>query len=132
MGIQKLKYNMQVDTHKQKKHTDKRNTREEELYDRNQAHRLDQKKRRMVTTSIVSIATMITMAIIILSRFNAIYAVQGEISNFKGEIRTFSESNEDLNIKISESVSLEKLEKIAREKLNMVYPSREDAINIVP
>ena len=74
----------------------------------------------------------VATSIFILSRYNAIYTIQTDITNLNNQIKVMSEKNEDFNIKISESGSLEKIEKIAFDKLDMVYPNRNDSMNIVP
>lgn len=134
MGIEKFKHsNMQTNSQPKRSISEESKRRQEwQKEERRIKGDRDKESRFLVTKSIAAMGVMIMMAVVILVRFNSIYAAQAQISTLNTDVKNLSESNEDLSIKISESVSLEKLEKIAKEKLGMVYPSKDDAINIVP
>lgn len=134
MGIEKFKHsNMQTNSQPKRSISEESKRRQEwQKEERRIKGDRDKESRFLVTKSIAAMGVMIMMAVVILVRFNSIYAAQAQISTLNTDVKNLSESNEDLSIKISESVSLEKLEKIAKEKLGMVYPSKDDTINIVP
>lgn len=133
MGIEKLNYeNMQVNMQPRKKISEQKNKRiNDEIYERNRIRKINRQNKNFMKRTVFFVSMIFVLAVLTLVRFNSIYSTQGQISNLKNEIKTVAESNEALNIQISEGVSLEKLEKIASERLDMIYPNRNDAINIV-
>ena len=133
MGIENLKYDIEKSTLEPKrKKSQYERKRLEQKYLIRQKERAKRARVRRVKRDLTYTVCAIALGFLIVWRFSGIYELQSDIETIKGEIRLLSESNEDLNIKISEGISLEKIEKVALEKLDMVYPSREDVVNIVP
>ncbi|MGL4990709.1 MAG: hypothetical protein ACRC57_06030 [Sarcina sp.] len=133
MGIEKLKYeNMKVNTQPKRRISEQKNKRiNDEIYERNRIRKINRQNKNFMKRTVFFVSMIFILAVVTLVRFNSIYSTQGQISTLKSEIKTVTESNEALNIQISEGVSLEKLEKIASERLDMIYPNRNDAINII-
>ncbi|MGL4655317.1 MAG: hypothetical protein ACRCWM_05450 [Sarcina sp.] len=133
MGIENLNRDIQRRTlepkRKQSQHERKKL---EERYLRRQKERAQRANINMVKRATTYTVGVVILGIIVLMRFNTIYGLQSDIKDMNSEIKTLSENNEDLNIKISEGLSLEKIEKIATEELDMIYPSKEDVVDIVP
>ena len=133
MGIENLKYDIEKSTlePKRKKSQYERKKIEEKylIRQKERAKRSNIRKIKRVLTYTIG---AIILGFITLMRFSGIYKLQSEIQGINNEIRILSENNEDLNIKISEGLSLEKIEKIAIDKLDMIYPGREDVVNIIP
>lgn len=133
MGIENLKHDIQRKTLEPKRRESGHERKKlEEKYLRRQkerAQRANVNRAKRITTYTIGV---LVLGVIILMRFNTIYGLQSEIKNINSEIKVLSENNEDLNIKISEGLSLEKIEKIALDKLDMFYPSKEDVVDIVP
>lgn len=133
MGLEKYSYDIQRKTLEPKrKESEHERKKSREKYIKHQRRQDDMAKKMQARRIVFYIVVLFFMASMILLKFNSIHMLQRDIEGIKQQSRTISENNEDLNIKISESISLEKIEKIAKEKLNMVYPTREDAINIKP
>ena len=132
MGIENLKYDIEksILEPKRKKSQYERKKLEEKylMRQKEKAKRASIRRVKRVLTYTVGI---IILGFITLIRFSGIYELQSEIEELNGEIRVLSEDNEDLNIKISEGLSLEKIEKVAVDQLDMIYPSKEDVVNIV-
>ena len=134
MGIEKIKHNIQgnITNPKIKEQNNKRRKLRERRYLDNLAIRDEQKKNRVIFGTSITMFVFICASIFILNRYNTIYTIQGDITNFNRDIKVMSEKNEDLNIRISEGASLEKIEKVAFDKLDMIYPNRDDSMNILP
>ncbi|MGL5634976.1 MAG: hypothetical protein ACRDDL_07945 [Sarcina sp.] len=133
MGLEKYNYDIQRKTLEPKrKESEHERRKSREKYIKQQRRQVDIAKKMQAKRIVFYVVILFSMASVILLKFNSIHMLQREIESIKQESRTISEHNEDLNIKISESISLEKIEKVAKEKLNMVYPTREDAVNIKP
>lgn len=88
--------------------------------------KMDKKLRN--STLMVASLIFITGAIIV-GRDVKIYKTQQSIDQTKKESKLVKEKNEDLKIKLLQNSSLEKIEKIAREKLKMINPNGEDIVD---
>lgn len=129
MGIEKLRHDIQRDINpKIREQKNRRRKLNEERYIQRHLKREVQRKRRVILGTSLLVVGCIAMSAFVLGRFRSIYSVQAQITQLNGEIKVMSEKNEDLTIKISEGASLEKIEKIALEKLGMIYPRRDDSI----
>lgn len=103
--------------------------RSKKLYLERQArnrHRNEKKLRSSVL--LVSALIFITGAFTI-SRDIKIYKSKNAITKLQSDSKIIKEKNEDLKIKLLKNSSLEKIEKIAREKLKMIDPNGEDIMD---
>lgn len=133
MGIENLKQDIQRRTLEPKRRElEHERKKSEEKYLRRQKEKAQKANNMMMRRVMTCTVGVAVLGVIILMRYNTIFSLQSDIKDINGEIKILSENNEDLNIKISEGLSLEKIEKIAADKLGMVYPSKEDVVNIVP
>lgn len=133
MGIENLNQDIQRRTLEPKRRElEHERKKSEEKYLRRQKEKAQKANNMMMRRVMTCTVGVAVLGVIILMRYNTIFSLQSDIKDINGEIKILSENNEDLNIKISEGLSLEKIEKIAADKLGMVYPSKEDVVNIVP
>ncbi|WP_297519159.1 hypothetical protein [uncultured Clostridium sp.] len=133
MGIENLRNDIQRKTLEPKKKQSQHERRKsEERYFRRQNEREKRANYQMVKRITSCTVGVLLLGVIVLLRYNMIFGLQSDIKDVNGQIKVLSEGNEDLNIKISEGLSLEKIEKIAADELNMIYPKKEDVVNIVP
>ncbi|MGL4761558.1 MAG: hypothetical protein ACRC6T_02375 [Sarcina sp.] len=133
MGIENLNHEIQRRTLEPKRKQSQHERRKsEEKYIRQQQERTKRANVRMVKRVTSCTIGILVLGVITLLRYNVIFGLQSDIKDINGQMKVLSENNEDLNIKISEGLSLEKIEKIATDKLDMIYPNKEDVVNMVP
>ncbi|MGL4451461.1 MAG: hypothetical protein ACRCTZ_09755 [Sarcina sp.] len=132
MGIENLNHDIQRRTLEPKKKQSQHERKKlEEKYLRRQKEKIQKANNMMMRRILTYTVGVAILGVIVLMRYNTIFGLQSDIKNINSEMKVLSENNEDLNIKISEGLSLEKIEKIAIEN-GMIYPSKEDVVNIVP
>ncbi|MGL5615563.1 MAG: hypothetical protein ACRDD2_04950 [Sarcina sp.] len=93
--------------------------------------RLKKKKDQSFKNSVLMVAVLTcVLGGIIIKRDSNIYNMQSNIKKMESEAKLIGEQNEDLRIKLLQNSSLEKIEKIAREKLKMIDPQKEDIMDV--
>lgn len=130
MIIEKINHDIERQTlQPKKKEKDRRKSREE--YRKKQFKIQTKKGKSIRGTSMLFAGLFFICGFVILARDSKIYKQQENITAIKSELKILAAENEDMNIKLLENTSLEKIEQIAREKLGMLTPSADDVINIV-
>lgn len=91
------------------------------------------KKRRndkKIRSSVLLVSALIFIAgAFTISRDINIYKSKNAITKLQSDAKIIKEKNEDLKIKLLQNSSLEKIEKIARERLKMIDPNGEDIMD---
>lgn len=129
MIIEKFNHDIERQTlQPKKKEKDRRKSREE--YRKNQLKIQVRKEKKVRGTSMLFATLFFVCGFVILARDNKIYQKQENISVMKNELKILAAENEDMNIKLLENTSLEKIESIAKDKLSMVTPNAQDVVNI--
>lgn len=80
------------------------------------------RKKEKHKTHLMSILFVFGLSIFIISRYALIAEINYNIKNLEREYTTVVKENNDLNVQLMKSISLETLEKKAIEELGMQYP----------
>lgn len=127
MGLRDYRGYEQVKPQREKSGVERK--RSKELYLRKQARKKKIKDKKLTrSVLLVAILLFITGAFTI-ARDMKIYNAKSEINKLKADSKLIREKNEDLKIKLLKNSSLEKIEKIAKEKLNMIKPEGDDIMD---
>lgn len=103
---------------------------EKKLYIKKRAM-IKKRKDQSFKNSVLMVAALTcVLGGIIIKRDSNIYNMQSNIKKMESEAKLIGEQNEDLRIKLLQNSSLEKIEKIAREKLKMIDPQKEDIMDV--
>ncbi len=78
----------------------------------------------------IIIGLIFVLGFIIISRDGKVYEMQNELSKISKNISSVISENEALEIKILKSISLDDIASAAKKRLNMVFPTKEDIINL--
>ncbi len=130
MVVEKTNYEREKQTLQPKRKKIDRSKRREE-YRKKQFKLKQEKDKKIRSLSVLTAGLIAVFGMIILITDCQIYKKQQEITKIKNDIRIMKENNEDLRIKLLEHSSLENIEKVAKEKLGMVFPEKEDMLQIV-
>lgn len=74
--------------------------------------------------AIIILVFLVTLAVIHLAIFTKSMEIKYEIEELKQKFNAVHAENQALAAKVSRKSSLERIEKLAREKLKMIYPRR--------
>ena len=66
----------------------------------------------------------------VISRDGKVYELQEELSSINKNISNVISENDALGVKLLKAVSLDDISSIAKDRLNMVFPSKENIINL--
>lgn len=96
----------------------------------------NKKKNKGLIFLLVKYNTLLITALIfilgftIISRDGKVYKLQNELSRVNNEISNVVSENEALEIKILKSISLDDIASIAKERLKMTFPGKDDILNL--
>lgn len=87
--------------------------------------------KRVLINDVAHIAAVILiLGGITISRDARVFSTQKQLSQINREIKTLSSESEALQVELLKSSSLEDIESIAKEKLNMISPTKESIVDI--
>lgn len=87
--------------------------------------------KRILNNNVAQIAAVIlVLGGITIARDAKVFSTQNQLSQVNQEIKTLSSENEALQVELLKSSSLEKIENIAKNKLNMISPTKESIVDI--
>lgn len=127
MGLRDYRGYEQVKPQREKSGVERK--RSKELYLRKQARKKKIKDKKLKNSVLLVAMLLFITGAITISRDMKIYNAKSEINKLKADSKLIMEKNEDLKIKLLKNSSLEKIEKIAKEKLNMVKPESDDIMD---
>lgn len=76
------------------------------------------------------IGLVFVLGFTIISRDGKVYEMQEELSAVNKSISSMISENEALEVKLLKAVSLDDIASIAKERLNMIFPTKEDIIKL--
>ena len=87
--------------------------------------------KRILINDVAQIAAFILiLGGITIARDAKVFSVQKQLSQINKDIKTLASESEALQVELLKSSSLEQIEAIAKDKLNMVSPTKESIIDI--
>lgn len=78
----------------------------------------------------IIIGLIFVLGFTVISRDGKVYEMQNELSKINKDISGVISENEALEVKILKSISLDDIASVAKNRLNMVFPTKEDIINL--
>ena len=100
---------------------------------RNRSNKLEKKSlfKRVLTNDVAQIAFVIlVLGSITIGRDGKVFSTQKQLSQINNNIKTLVSENEALQVELLKSSSLEQIEDIAKNKLNMISPTKEYIVDI--
>lgn len=76
------------------------------------------------------IGLVFVLGFTIISRDGKVYEMQEQLSAVNKSISSMTSENEALEVKLLKSVSLDDIASIAKERLNMIFPTKQDIIKL--
>jgi cell division protein FtsL len=89
--------------------------------------RLREKQNREKIKILGHIACFFVIGMVIVGRYTIIYSNQKQIMDIKQDINTFKKNSDNLKIQLVKYNNINYIDKMAKEKLNMIEPNRADA-----
>lgn len=87
---------------------------------------------RVLRNDMTHIASVIlVLGFVVIGRDAKVFKMQKQLSEVNTGIKALNSSNEALTVEILKANSLEKIETIARENLDMVHPTKDDMVKNV-
>lgn len=79
---------------------------------------------------VIIIGLIFVLGFTVISRDGKVYEMQNELSKINKDISGVISENEALEVKILKAISLEDIASIAKNRLSMIFPTKEDIINL--
>ena len=80
--------------------------------------------------AMLMIGLVFVLGFTIISRDGKVYEMQEQLSAVNKSISSMTSENEALEVKLLKSVSLDDIASIAKERLNMIFPTKQDIIKL--
>ena len=76
------------------------------------------------------ISLIFVLGFTIISRDGKVYQMQNQLSKINRDISSTISDNEALEVKILKSISLDDIASIAKNRLSMIFPTKDDILNL--
>ena len=102
----------------------------------NNKRKITKKKNKGLIAFIVKNNAMLMIGLVfilgftIISRDGRVYEMQEELSAVNKSISSMTSENEALEVKLLKAISLDDIASVAKERLNMIFPTKEDIIKL--
>lgn len=79
---------------------------------------------------LIIISLIFVLGFTIISRDGKVYQMQNQLSKINRDISSTISDNEALEVKILKSISLDDIASIAKNRLSMIFPTKDDILNL--